>query len=102
MTAQNELTDQSDFADDLLEGAAAIALYLFGTREKRRKVYYLAAHSRLPVFKLGAEICARRSVLRSWVENQERRHAGPSATPKDRPAPRDETPEISTRREGDV
>lgn len=29
-------------ADDTLEGAAAIAEYLFGSRDLRRKVYYLA------------------------------------------------------------
>ena len=84
-------TEDTGFAGDLLEGAAEISLFLFGTREKRRKVYHLAASSRLPVFKLGAEICARRSVLLTWIQEQERRRAGNSlnAAPNGQPVHRD-------------
>jgi len=32
--------------------------------------------SNLPVFKLGSMICARKSVLLKWVEDEEERHAG--------------------------
>ncbi|WP_445219854.1 hypothetical protein ACKWRH_06845 [Bradyrhizobium sp. Pa8] len=59
-------------ADDILEGAAAIAEYLFGSRELRRKVYYLAETSKLPVFRLGSVLCARKSVLAGFIKGQER------------------------------
>jgi hypothetical protein len=65
-----------EFAEDLLRGADEIASYLYGDRELRRKVYHLVATSNLPVFKLGAMICARKSVLLKWVSEQEERHAG--------------------------
>lgn len=60
---------------DILKGAAAIAEYLFGTRARRREVYYLAEREQLPVFKLGAMICARRSTLETWIAVQEQRGA---------------------------
>src|SRR5580704_460953 len=63
-------------ADDLLRGAAAIAEFLFGDSSHRRKVFHLAAKSRLPVFKLGSMWCARKSVLLKWIEDQEERNAG--------------------------
>ncbi len=62
-----------EFANDLLKGADAIAEFLFGDRNGRRKVYYLAESSRLPLFRLGSQLCARRSVLIGWVAAQERR-----------------------------
>ncbi len=62
--------------NDLLRGADEIAMFLFGKPGGRRKVYYLAAHSRLPVFRLGTVLCARRSVLLHWIEAQERTGAG--------------------------
>lgn len=60
------------FADDILEGAAAIAEYLFGSRELRCKVYHLAKNSRLPVFRLGSVLCARKSVLVGYIKGQEK------------------------------
>jgi hypothetical protein len=52
-------------ADDLLRGAEEIAAFLFGERKHRRKVYYLVgdAKVRLPHFKLGSIICARKSTF---------------------------------------
>ncbi|HEX3885364.1 MAG TPA: hypothetical protein VHW66_22110 [Stellaceae bacterium] len=70
---------EGEFAADMLRGADEIALYLYGDREQRRKIYHLVATSRLPVFKLGSMICARRSVLLKWVENQEERHCATHA-----------------------
>jgi hypothetical protein len=71
------MTEQDpEFAQDLLRGADEIAQFLYGNRELRRKVYHLAGTSNLPVFKLGAMICARKSVLLKWVKEQEERHAG--------------------------
>jgi hypothetical protein len=59
---------------DLLRGADEIAEFVFGDRKHRRKVYYLTgdAKVRLPYFKLGSVICARKSKLLEWIENQER------------------------------
>jgi hypothetical protein len=62
-----------EFAQDMLRGADAIAIFLFGDRKFRRKVYHLAATSNLPVFKLGAMICARKSVMLKWITEQEAR-----------------------------
>jgi hypothetical protein len=63
----------SELAADLLRGADEIAQYLFGDLVARRKVYHLMATSNLPSFKLGAMVCARKSVLRKWIEDQEGR-----------------------------
>lgn len=64
-----------EFAKDMLRGAEEIAHFLYGDRALRRKVYHLVATSHLPVFKLGSMICARKSVLLKWIENQEGGHA---------------------------
>lgn len=58
-------------SDDLLHGAEAIADFLFGDPEQRRKVYHLSQMGNLPVFRLGAILCARRSRLLAWIEQQE-------------------------------
>jgi hypothetical protein len=61
------------FADDLLEGAEAIAVFVYGDTKHRRKVYHLAATNGLPTFNLGAIVCARKSTLLEWVKAQEAR-----------------------------
>jgi hypothetical protein len=66
-----------ELADDLLRGADSIAEFIFGTPGCRRKVYYLAECSRLPVFRLGSVLCARRSVLLNWIAGQENRALPP-------------------------
>ena len=60
-------------AHDLLRGADQIADFLFDDAGQRRKVYHLAETSRLPVFRLGSKLCARRSVLMAWIASQEKR-----------------------------
>lgn len=70
-------TSSPELADDLLRGADAIAEFIFGERGSRRKIYYLAETSHLPVFRLGAVLCARRSVLLRWIAGQESRAAPP-------------------------
>lgn len=60
-------------SDDLLRGAEAIADYLYGDSTQRRKVYHLAETSRLPIFRLGSVLCARRTVLLHWINEQEQR-----------------------------
>jgi hypothetical protein len=62
-----------NLAEDLLRGADQIAGFLFGNPGERRKVYHLAEKSRLPVFRLGSVLCARKSTLMIWIEAQERR-----------------------------
>jgi hypothetical protein len=59
-------------AGDVLYGADGIAEFLYGDRKLRRKVYNLVETARLPHFRLGAVICARRSVLLEWIHAQER------------------------------
>lgn len=72
---QQKMADNAsgDLADDLLRGADEIAKFIFGSRGSRRKIYYLAETSHLPVFRLGAVLCARRSVLMKWIAGQESR-----------------------------
>ncbi|WP_439373167.1 DNA-binding protein [Bradyrhizobium sp. DASA03120] len=62
---------ESNIADDLLEGAEEIARFMFGSPGKRRRVYHLAAHSDLPLFRLGEVICGRRSTLLAWIAERE-------------------------------
>lgn len=62
-----------ELADDLLRGADEIAEFIFGKRGGRRKIYYLAETSHLPVFRLGSVLCARKSVLLKWISGQEMR-----------------------------
>lgn len=71
---------RTDLADDLLHGAETIAEFLFGDKQGRRRVYHLASTSKLPVFRLGSVLCARRTVLLGWIRSQERRAAGLSVT----------------------
>ena len=62
-----------ELTGDLLRGAGAIALYLFGDTGQRRKVYYLASGTnlKLPIFRIGNVICARKSKLLEWIERRE-------------------------------
>jgi len=70
------MLDTTRLADDLLEGAAEIALFVFGSDspKSRRRVYHLAAidrSDRLPVFRMGNQIFARKStLLRSIAERE--------------------------------
>ena len=63
-------------ANDLLRGASEIAEFVFGNPRQRRAVYHLAVEvkpdcRRMPVFRLGNVICARRSTLLRWIAEQE-------------------------------
>lgn len=60
-------------ADDLMQGAGKIALFLFGSKEQARKFYYLEEKGEIPTFRLGSTICARKSTIRSWIEEREGR-----------------------------
>lgn len=58
---------------DLLRGADQIARFVFGSAAHRRKIYYLTngAKVRMPHFKIGSILCARKSTLLAWIEAQE-------------------------------
>ena len=59
---------------DLLEGAEAIAAALYGAdkaKAKRRRVFYMHEKKLLPTFSMGSVICARRSTLAKFLEQQE-------------------------------
>jgi hypothetical protein len=65
-----------DLSNDLLEGAAAIGKFIYGddSSKSRRRVYHLADQNRedrLPVFRLGQQIFARKSTLLRWIAERE-------------------------------
>lgn len=60
-------------AGDILYGADEIATLLFGDAKFRRRVYNLVEKKALPVFRIGASVCARRSVLLAFIAKQESR-----------------------------
>lgn len=60
--------DSSNDGGDLLYGVPAIAKHLnLGDQQ----VYHLAAIGRLPTFKIGRRICARKSSLDAWLTKME-------------------------------
>jgi hypothetical protein len=65
--------------EQVIRGAEAIAEHIFGNRASRRKVYYLAERTRIPIFRLGSTLCLRPSAYKRWIESQEER-----ATPESR------------------
>jgi hypothetical protein len=62
----------TDLANDLLTGADQIAGFIYGNPKKRRQVYHLAENAKLPVFRMGAIICARKSTILQWIADQEK------------------------------
>lgn len=72
MTVEIKETDVG-LADDILDGADEIALFLWGDAKKKRRVYHLAECGLLPVFRLGQLVQARKSTLVAHIENEERR-----------------------------
>lgn len=60
-------------AQDLMSGAEAIALFMFGeaSEANKRKVYHAAQKLGLPTFRIGGTLCARRSTILTWIERQE-------------------------------
>jgi hypothetical protein len=67
--------------DSVIRGADAIAEYIFGDRSHRRKVYYLAERTRLPIHRLASQLCLRKSAYKHWIETQEKRSAGNADKP---------------------
>ena len=61
-------------AKDLMTGADSIAAFMNGdaSEANRRRVYHASDKLGLPTFKMGGTLCARRSTILSWIEDQER------------------------------
>jgi hypothetical protein len=57
---RDESTQPPALNDDLLHGATEIAAF---TGLDRRQVIYHVSRGRLPVWRMGAKICARKSTL---------------------------------------
>lgn len=70
-TADGDLDTNRPLAHDILRGADQIARYIFGDAQFRRKIYHLAQTENLPVFRLGNMLCARKSKLLRWIEEEE-------------------------------
>ena len=64
-------TSAPSIGGDILRGADDIAAFLYGDARHRRKVYNLVETKRVPHFRLGATICARKSALMAWIKAQE-------------------------------
>lgn len=62
-----------EHAEMPIEGAEAIAAYIFRDSTKRRRVYYLAEKTLLPICRMGSTLCLRPSAYKSCIENQEAR-----------------------------
>jgi hypothetical protein len=66
-----------NLAADLLLGGAPIADFVFGRSDQKamRKLYHLTSEvpeaDRLPVFRLGGQICARKTTLLNWISERE-------------------------------
>ena len=66
-----------NLAADLLLGGAPIANFVFGRSDQKamRKLYHLTSEvpeaDRLPVFRLGGQICARKTTLLNWIASRE-------------------------------
>jgi hypothetical protein len=73
------MNDNYELSADILCGADQIADFMFGDPKERRRVYHLCEKGGLPVFKLGALIAARRTVLLAWIADQEQAAAATRA-----------------------
>lgn len=68
------LKQSPSLAEDMLHGAEAIGKFI---GLDPRQVYH--QRKRLPTFKIGALICARKSTLLRWIEEQEAKSTGAAA-----------------------
>ena len=72
LRSDNDKFYSIEFQQSCLDYADAIAAFLFGDDGSRRKVYYLAECTKLPILRLGSVLCARKSVLLGFISSQER------------------------------
>lgn len=64
-------TTENPLADDLLDSADEIALFLYGDAGKRRRVYHLADTGQIPAFKFAGRLHARKSALLAHIQRRE-------------------------------
>lgn len=72
-------TTPGELASDMLYGASQIAHFLYGDAKLCRKVYRIIGAGKLPHFRLGANICSRKSILLKWITSQESKAARSSS-----------------------
>jgi hypothetical protein len=65
--------DDLEFSKELIVGADDFSMWFWGTPDKARSVYHLVESTRLPTFRIGSRIAARKSVIRAYFWAQERR-----------------------------
>lgn len=80
---ERAITTDANPADDILHGAEEIANFL---RLDKRAAYHAVSQNHLPVFRIGAKICARKSTLLTWIESQELQAANDNKPPSSRAA----------------
>jgi hypothetical protein len=90
MVGMSNTPAEASFAQDLLEGAAKIAVFLYDDPKRRRDVYRNPGN--LPFFTIGSTICARKSTLTAEIAAREKaareRLAAVTAAPKAQPRPK--------------
>jgi hypothetical protein len=62
--------ETADVPPDLLVGAESIAEYVFGDKGEKFRVYHNPGS--LPVFRIGALLCARKATINQWLADRER------------------------------
>ena len=62
--------------EDLLSGADKIAVFMYNDKKKRRSVYHLSDTTDIPIFRVGSQLCARKSQIIAWIEEQEAKQRG--------------------------
>jgi hypothetical protein len=55
-------------------GSHEVAEFLFGDR-KHRRIYISSKATTSPFFRIGANICACKSILLEWISTQEEKNA---------------------------
>src|SRR6476646_3969594 len=87
-------TTPPTLADDLLRGAGAISVFVYGTEEMRREDNRNVGG--LPIFHIGALLCVRKSSILAHIAQQEaaavERLAAATAAPKAQPTQRPKRP----------
>lgn len=63
-----QINHNDNIADDILRGADEIAAFI---GENPRAVYYAIKKGKIPHFRIGENIRARKSSLLAWIAEQE-------------------------------
>lgn len=72
-----EIPEAATTMGDLLTGADEIAAFMYGTSMMARRVYDLSSRSTdgFPSFKIGRDLCARKSSIHAWIAGLEAKKA---------------------------